>query len=95
VIVWEATANTEVASVPLPESSRVPEPSVVAPSLNTTVPVGVPVPGACADTDAVNVTDWPNTDGDPDDAMLVTVAALPTTWESGVDVLAMNPTAPP
>ena len=37
-------------------------PSVVAPSLKVTVPVGVPAPGAC-DTVAVKVTDWPKADG--------------------------------
>ena len=36
---------------------------VVLVSVNVTVPVGVPVPGATADTVAVNVTDWPDTDG--------------------------------
>ena len=38
-------------------------PNTVAPFLNVTVPVGVPFPGATAVTMAVNVTDWPNTDG--------------------------------
>ena len=38
-------------------------PSVVVPSLNVTVPVGVPAPGALTVTVAVNVTDWPKTDG--------------------------------
>jgi hypothetical protein len=63
--------------------------------LNTTVPVGVPAPGAVADTDAVNVTGCPNTDGDPDDTTFVTVATFPTIWENGGEVLALNPTAPP
>ncbi len=31
--------------------------------MNVTVPVGMPEPGALAVTVAVNVTDWPNTDG--------------------------------
>ena len=35
----------------------VPVPSVAAPSLNVTVPVGVPVPGEFTVTVAVNVTD--------------------------------------
>ena len=38
-------------------------PSVVAPSLNVTVPVGVPAPGRSTVTVAVNVTDWPKTEG--------------------------------
>ena len=34
----------------------------------TTVPVGVPDPGGVAETVAVNVTAWPNTDGFADDS---------------------------
>ena len=34
-------------------------PRVVDPSLNVTVPVGVPAPGAVTVTVAVKVTDWP------------------------------------
>jgi len=44
---------------------RVPEPITVAPSLNVTVPLGVPLPGAAAITVAVNVTACPKTDGLP------------------------------
>src|SRR4051812_50151391 len=39
---------------------RVPVPRIVVPSLNVTVPVGVPAPGLETLTVAVNVTDWPN-----------------------------------
>ena len=87
VMVCDPTASTEVVSVAFPEPSRVPEPSVVVPSVNTTVPVGVPVPGPTTDTDAVNVTGCPNTDGDPDDEMTVAVLVLPTTC-TAFDVLA-------
>lgn len=38
-------------------------PNVVAPSLNVTVPAGVPEPGDTTATEAVNVTDWPKTEG--------------------------------
>ena len=92
---WVAIESEAVVNAAFAEPSNATVATVVAPSLNTTLPVGVPAPGAAADTDAVIVTNWPNTDGDPDDAMLVTVPALPTTWESGGEVLAMNPTAPP
>ena len=51
---------------------------VVLVSVNVTVPVGVPVPGATADTVAVNVTDWPDTDGLPDDVTDVEVVILLT-----------------
>ena len=55
-------ASVEVVKVAVaPESAAVP--SVVAPSKNVTVPVGVPAPGAVTDTVAVIVTDWPKTDG--------------------------------
>ena len=40
-----------------PEPFNVPVPSVVEPSMNVTMPVGMPEPGAVADTVAVNVTD--------------------------------------
>ncbi len=36
---------------------------IVEPSMNVTVPVGIPEPGASAVTVAVKVTDWPNTEG--------------------------------
>ena len=42
--------------VAVPEPLSVAVPSVVAPSMNVTTPVGTPV---AADTVAVNVTDWP------------------------------------
>ena len=95
MIGWVAIESEDVVIAAFAEPSNSTVANVVGPSLNTTLPVGVPAPGAAADTDAVIVTGWPNTDGDPDDATLVTVAALPTTWESNGDVLAMNPTAPP
>ena len=48
------------AAVPAPLSALVP--STVAPSLNVTVPVGVPVPEV-GFTVAVKVTTWPKADG--------------------------------
>ncbi len=51
-------------------------PNAVAPLLNVTVPVGVPLPGATAATVAVNVTDWPNTDGLCEEIMVVELDAL-------------------
>jgi hypothetical protein len=36
---------------------------MVVPSRKVTVPVGVPVAGATAETVAVKVTDWPGSDG--------------------------------
>jgi len=51
----------------------------VAPSLNVTVPLGVPVAGATGLTAAVNVTAWPNTDGFADEVTVVVVAATAVT----------------
>src|SRR5581483_284942 len=41
----------------------VPVPSVAAPSMKVTIPVGTPGPGPGSVTVAVNVTDWPYTAG--------------------------------
>jgi hypothetical protein len=74
VIECDPTARDDVLKVAEPALS-VPVPIDVVPSLNVTVPVGVPLPGAVVLTVAVNVTDWPNTDGFVDDATVVLVAA--------------------
>ena len=58
-----ADLKPDVLNVATPEPFSVPVPRVVEPSRNVTVPVGVPEPGALAVTVAVNVTDWPNTEG--------------------------------
>ena len=55
-------------------------PIVVAPSRKFTVPVGVPAPGEVTLTAAVNVTLCPNTDGLREEARVVLVDALLTTW---------------
>ena len=62
-------------------------PSVSVPSLNVTIPKGVPAPGAVAWTVAVSVTGWPKLDGLPDDASAVVVAAGFTVWVSAADWL--------
>src|SRR5437773_2095925 len=63
----------------------VPLPSVVAPSLNVTVPVA-----EVGVTAAVNVTDWTNTDGLSDEATVVVVPALLTAINGLVLVLAAS-----
>lgn len=50
---------------------RVPVPNVVTPSMKVTVPLGVPAPDGV--TVAVNVTDWPNTDGFREEVTAVVV----------------------
>jgi len=78
VMVWLPTERAEVLNVVFPLLCRVPLPSVVDPSLNVTVPVGVPEPGAAAVTVAVNVTDCPKTDGLTDEVRGVVVEAWVT-----------------
>ncbi len=55
--------NTDVLNVAEPLLSATGEPRLLPPSLNCTVPVGVPDPGGTADTVTVKVTDWPKTEG--------------------------------
>ncbi len=57
--VCEPTARVLVLKVATPELSSVPVPSVVVPSMKSTVPVGVPAPEVPAATVAVNVTEEP------------------------------------
>ena len=65
----------EIVNVAVPLDNG-PVPSVVAPSRNVTVPLGVPAPGATAATVAVKVTLCPKTDGLEDEATVVVVFAL-------------------
>ena len=79
-MVWLATARLDVETLAVPPALSVcGVPMVVAPSLNVTVPPGVPVAGATVATVAVKVTDWPNTDGLAGEAVtVVVVEAWPT-----------------
>ena len=88
------TDNDEVVKPAVPPLN-VAVPKVVAESRNVTVPPGVPAPGALADTVAVKVTDWPNTDGF---VVLVTAAVLAsrfTVWVMAADVLPPKLVSPP
>ena len=58
-ILWLPTDKVVVLKVATPEAFSVPVPRTVVPSLNETVPEGVPTPGELAVTVPVNVTDWP------------------------------------
>src|SRR5207249_1283854 len=60
VIGCAPTASVLVTNVAWPEAFRVPVPRVVGPSLNVTVPVGVPAPLVFAFTVAVKVTGGPD-----------------------------------
>ena len=57
VILLVPTDNVVVLKVATPEAFSVPVPRTVVPSLNETVPEGVP--GELTVTVPVNVTDWP------------------------------------
>src|SRR5260370_21933694 len=86
---WLATTRVEVENVATPEVFVVPVPSVVAPSLNVTIsPLAtLPVPGELTVTVAVNVTDWPNTDGLTEDPRAVVVLAGFTPCDNAVQVV--------
>ena len=94
-MVCDPTASADVVNAAFAEPSNATVASVVAPSLNTTLPVGLPVPGATADTDAVNVTGCPNADGDTEGEMTVVVSIWWTTSETVLDVLPVKVASPP
>src|SRR5438552_2974765 len=73
-----ATDSAVALNVACPPLS-VPVPSVVVPSLNVTVPVGVPAPPPLGLTVAVKVTDCPNAEGLADEVIVVVVATEVTT----------------
>ena len=83
-----ATLKPLVLKVALPPL-RLPVPSVVAPSLKVTVPVGVPAPGETALTVAVKVTDWPETDGLAEELTEAVVLAGLTVCVNGEAVLSL------
>ena len=91
MIVCPPALSADVESVATPPDS-VPVPRVAVPSLNVTVPVGVPVPEV---TVAVNVTDCPNVLGFADDVSAVVVHAALTVCVTAVDVLVAWLVVPP
>jgi hypothetical protein len=89
----DATASDEMVNVALPEL-KVLVPSVVLPSLKSTVPVGVPEPGADAVTVAVNVTLWLRIEGLTEVLIAAKVDALLTVCVRADDVLPMKVASP-
>ena len=69
------TAKDEVLNVADPLLTATGAPRFVVPSLNCRVPVGVPAPGATAETVAVKRTVWRNIDGFVDDDIFVELCA--------------------
>ena len=65
------------------------------PSPTLTVPVGVPVPGALAETVAVNVTACPTLAGSAEEVTVVVVGSLLTVWLSAVEELPLKLVSPP
>jgi hypothetical protein len=63
--------------------------------MKVTVPVGVPAPGGTALTVAVNVTDWPETDGLAPELTEVVVEALFTVCVSPEEVEVSKFVSPP
>ena len=91
---WFPTANAEVEKVALPPAS-VAVPRVTAPSTKLTIPVGVPEPGTTADTVAMKVTDWPNTVGFKEDAVVAELLALLTVCVMAAEVPVAKLLSPP
>lgn len=85
------TVSELVVNVATPEPFNVPVPRVVAPSLNVTVPVGVPEAAA---TVAVNVTGEPTVDGFALEVRVVVVLCV-TVCVKTADVLVTSSVAPP
>ena len=69
--------------------------SELVPSLNVTVPVGVPPPCPATPTVAVKVTVWPNSEGLTEDARAVALLALFTVWVNVNEVLVVKLASPP
>ena len=90
----EPAPSEEVVKVACLEALSVPVPSVVAPSLKVTVPVGVPDP-LVGVTVAVKVTACPTVLGFGDEDSAVVVAAWPTVCVSAGEVLPVKLPSPP
>ena len=94
VMECDPAASEEVASVATPEELSVLVPGVVEPSLNVTVPEGVPTAPIAFDTVAVNVTDWPVVAGLGAAAIAVVVDSRFTVSVSAADVLPVKFVSP-
>jgi hypothetical protein len=94
VIEWVPTASVDAEYIAWPLLFSEPLPRVELPSMNVTVPVGVPIPPVGV-TVAVKVTDWPRVDGFADDATDAVVDDWLTTWLNAADVLPAKFVSPP
>jgi len=87
VRLWLPALKAEVVKVATPEAFSVPVPNEVVPSLNVTVPLGVPPPEV---TVAVNVTAPPYVDGLGNDVRDVELVAAMTVCVNAADVLVVK-----
>src|SRR5207302_3461375 len=84
--VWLPALSNFVLKLAVPAAS-VPVPIGADPSKNVTKPVGVPLPGAFAETVAVSVTVWPNTETRGDVLSVVVLPAWTTVCVNALAVL--------
>jgi len=88
-------ASDEVVKLAEPPANAT-VPSAVVPSLNVTLPVGVPTPGATTLTVVLKVTAWPNTDGLSEELTVVAVfAGLIVSWNTVAGLLPVKLASPP
>ena len=85
------TANEEVMKVAAPRESSVDEPTFDVPSMNVTVPVGVP---EAAVTMTAKVTLWPKTLGFTEEFSVTVATFLFTTCDNGAELLAVKLPSP-
>ena len=76
VIEWDPVLSEEAEKVACPEASRVSVSMMVAPSLKSTVPAGIPAPVGLLVTTAVKVTAWPEHEGLADELKVVVELAF-------------------
>ena len=91
---WEPAVSVETVAVASPLVKGTAAPRLEPPSLNCTVPVGVPAPGAVAVTVAEKPTPWPEMEGLGDDPTATEVSALLTTWVASVETLELKSASP-
>jgi hypothetical protein len=92
-MVWLPLVRVEVEKLATP-FARAPIPRAAAPSRKVTVPVGVPIAGATAETVAVKVTDWPSDDGFLLEASPTDVLPFWMTWVRTLEVAAVKLLSP-
>src|SRR3954447_9444339 len=91
---WPPAAAKLVVNVAEPPAPTATVPRTTLPSLNVTLPVGVPPPGATAATVAVKVTAWPVTAGLTDDRRATVDAAGLMVTVVAAEVLSVKPLGP-